>query len=665
MLELSGTVVGSDSACSRQGSATFLEIDSDNEMNGFAFFEDGFTLETVSTTCTFDSFFPVSGIVDMNYGTLYLRKDLKFDRATNLRNLGSVFGNGFSVEFNKNRAAFDSSWSYLDSNSWIANGPRSLDWSFDDAYLVFAGWNARTSLASFDGSTLTPINQITQSGFGRTVKAHPLAYYFATGSFNGDELTLSKISAGSLSLVNEYDTGASVFAVDWTSDGNYIAIGTASNTRVYSFAGEEFSSVATLALGADEAVTRNSLAWDPTNSYYVAGVEHTTNSKVRIYYFNGSTITEKTYVDMGTDIVEAVDWSPLGNLIAVGTDGSTNQVRVYEYNSGTDSLSLKTQIDVGDIVYSVHWNSDATVLLVGKDVHSMGPELLTYMYDQDSSTLTLDQEQECSTIIFAARWSHNDSYLAYVDLSKTVSLYSYDAATDIPDCILGLGVLDNVNFFLNNNMSWKMTATIQGDCTVDARNNRITLEDEGSMYVSSGAQLTLKNMGLAGLSGSKLSCEDNSASIILKNCELLLEDDFEFATGFLSFQQDIVISGTCQFTYASNQISTVSAHSKLTIDRGAKFYYAPSTANRDLLAMTDRSSCLYLDGCTLQSTTTGLRLTNGRLFIDNNVTFSSEGTTASESISFGNGSAVNDLDIKVLSGATLDLYGGLYYDNVE
>jgi len=52
--------VGSDSACSRQNLVTFPQADSDNEMNGFALFEAGFTLASQSTTCTFDSFYPVS-----------------------------------------------------------------------------------------------------------------------------------------------------------------------------------------------------------------------------------------------------------------------------------------------------------------------------------------------------------------------------------------------------------------------------------------------------------------------------------------------------------------------------------------------------------------------------------------------------------------------------
>jgi hypothetical protein len=44
----------------------FPKSDSDNSMFGFAHFAHGFTLEDETTSCTFSSLFPVSGLIDMN-----------------------------------------------------------------------------------------------------------------------------------------------------------------------------------------------------------------------------------------------------------------------------------------------------------------------------------------------------------------------------------------------------------------------------------------------------------------------------------------------------------------------------------------------------------------------------------------------------------------------
>ena len=121
---LFGSVVGSDTECSRQEAVTFFEFDSNNKMNGFAHFENGFSLETPNTTCTFDSFFPVSGTVDLNVGTLFLQKDLEFDSQTNLVNMGNIYGNGFAIKCSESIQTFTaysscaiSSWNEVNSLS--------------------------------------------------------------------------------------------------------------------------------------------------------------------------------------------------------------------------------------------------------------------------------------------------------------------------------------------------------------------------------------------------------------------------------------------------------------------------------------------------------------------------------------------------------------------
>ena len=57
-------------------SPVFPASDSNNTMLGFGKFQGGFTLQDATTSCTFGSAFPVSGIVNMNGGTLYLQQDL-------------------------------------------------------------------------------------------------------------------------------------------------------------------------------------------------------------------------------------------------------------------------------------------------------------------------------------------------------------------------------------------------------------------------------------------------------------------------------------------------------------------------------------------------------------------------------------------------------------
>lgn len=86
--------VGSDSAVSIQSHYDFPAnpLILSNIINGFAWMKNGFEFEDNTTACTFNSVFPVSGLVSLNGGTLYLSSDLLFSEGAVLQNLGSFVG---------------------------------------------------------------------------------------------------------------------------------------------------------------------------------------------------------------------------------------------------------------------------------------------------------------------------------------------------------------------------------------------------------------------------------------------------------------------------------------------------------------------------------------------------------------------------------------------
>ena len=59
------TVKGSESSVSVEPAYMFPAADADNKMLGFGWFKSGFSLEDNTTTCTFDSVYPVSGILTL------------------------------------------------------------------------------------------------------------------------------------------------------------------------------------------------------------------------------------------------------------------------------------------------------------------------------------------------------------------------------------------------------------------------------------------------------------------------------------------------------------------------------------------------------------------------------------------------------------------------
>jgi len=92
-------VKGSETAVSVESAYQFPAADSNNTMLGFAWFKNGFSLEDNTTTCTFDSVYPVSGNINLNGGTLYLAQDLIFKNKTTLLGLGTIVGGDHVCEF--------------------------------------------------------------------------------------------------------------------------------------------------------------------------------------------------------------------------------------------------------------------------------------------------------------------------------------------------------------------------------------------------------------------------------------------------------------------------------------------------------------------------------------------------------------------------------------
>src|SRR3989344_1112995 len=83
---LQADLVGSTIAVSVEDFKAFPENPVvSNEIRGFAWMQNGFSLANSTTSCLFNALFPVSGTVDLNGGTLTLAQNLKFANITNLQ----------------------------------------------------------------------------------------------------------------------------------------------------------------------------------------------------------------------------------------------------------------------------------------------------------------------------------------------------------------------------------------------------------------------------------------------------------------------------------------------------------------------------------------------------------------------------------------------------
>ena len=223
----------------------------------------------------------------------------------------------------------------------------------------------------------------------------------------------------------------------------------------------------------------------------------------------------------------------------------------------------------------------------------------------------------------------------------------------------------DTNMVFNSNVRLNESLKFYNNCTINGNGRTLLFDDEGQIRVADGCQLTFYNLELSGLANTNLKCDQNGAKIVFQDCKLTLSSSFIFDTGSILFRGDVVVSGTNKFIYTSSMGSTIDSNSTLYFDKKNTLFFDPIVSNRDLLYMIDKSSYLFFDGATLYSTETGMRLTRGTLFLDNDVTFSCLGSSSSEAICFGDGSADNNLDIKILADAQLNIYGAFKYENTD
>jgi len=187
-----------------------------------------------------------------------------------------------------------------------------------------------------------------------------------------------------------------------------------------------------------------------------------------------------------------------------------------------------------------------------------------------------------------------------------------------------------------------------------------------AMELFSTATLTLENLRLTGLgsTANNLFCNHRFATLDIRNADLMLTGNYTFSEGFMNIYQDVTLKGKDHvFAYQSPRQGRVHSDGMLLIDKDVTFSYDAGDwnaykvlAGRTLFDLEDASSILYLNGCTLHSTRTGLQLDQGTLVVDDKVTLTSEAIYEAEAMQLG--SAV---DIKVLGGANMNVYGLLKY----
>jgi len=230
----------------------------------------------------------------------------------------------------------------------------------------------------------------------------------------------------------------------------------------------------------------------------------------------------------------------------------------------------------------------------------------------------------------------------------------------------GTFVFEKQKLIFNSNVSLKASILFNSICEIEGNGYTFDLTNITNFTIGIGANVLLKNMIVRGISGTKIKFSDTTGVLRLQDITWIQSGDYTFTNGAFTIDGDVLFTGTSNFIYSSSQTSTINANATLMFDNGMTFSYAPPTNSRNLINMIDQTSNFYLLNTSLISTSTGLQLTKGSLYIDGLCNVLSNATVLAQGITFGDGvTANNNLTIKVLAESGFNVSSGfLVYNNV-
>lgn len=271
-----------------------------------------------------------------------------------------------------------------------------------------------------------------------SLKFSPDGRYIAAGydySTSGYDIYIYDLS---LNTVTSANYGAELTSIDWSPDGRYLAVGgfptSGYELKIFSFNGSSLTPIISQDFGSDVNVRLRSVNWNPDGKYLsVGGVYMNSGKELEIYSFNGSSLTLIASQDsqMGTNTVFSTSWSPDGRYLATGEywyAGGT-KLRIYSFNGSSLSLTAET----GNFynIKSLDWSHDGRYLAIVSS-ESNGDFLKIYHFNGSSLSLIASQYYEYTAQ--STNWSPDNRYIAICSWSMDVDgikieIYNFDGTS--------------------------------------------------------------------------------------------------------------------------------------------------------------------------------------------------------------------------------------------
>lgn len=704
----SAVIIGSNTAPSREKTSYFPAADTNNMMLGFAAFANGTYFEDSTTSCIFNSYYPLSGPLLLNGGTLNLYQKFSPDAKTIHINAGTINGAGLAITYPA--AATTSSFPVFgaltntcfqkDNTLSAAANCTSLDVNYDDTFLATGlETSVSSELVIYALSNDTPPAPISLSPAGgkmgstiNCLRWHPDQNYLAVCCSNnqsGKEIRIYKKTPSSFLKMSEIEIGADALACAWHPDGNYLIVGTNNPNNVlisYSFnqVTGTLTKEAITTIPNVTSISRKGLSFSPDGSYLAVGIPKTTGASELMVFFFAAGSLELVASQKLSAKAESVSFDPTGIFIATALSGvTTKPVRIYKFDSTHNTLILQTSSIENRSAYDAHWDPTGTfvaacyaggavgsaaslgIVQVYAYIHDLPipagylpqPTLIPFFYSMTKTT-----PANHSTI----RWQNDASHFFSADIGKKIEAYTMQKKPIVfQDCVIEVAndfnVLTPIEFVGNVRL-----------CGTKGVQARLFMQPESRLIVRPGSTLSVENFHIEDCANSNIFCMDDTASVVLKNSLLCLTGAYTFSYGSLTIEEKSEIhSDTAYqtFFYTSPKPLTIIEDAQLTIGEKTIFNYQPSNAQNNLIELEEKSSILYFDNNTTLSITSteGLLLTKGQVICNGNVAINTdlqeeEGDVLEKGICFGTGIEADNCSFTIMPLASV-IVNGYFIDN--
>jgi dipeptidyl aminopeptidase/acylaminoacyl peptidase len=231
-----------------------------------------------------------------------------------------------------------------------------------------------------------------------------------------------------LTLVSTQDHGAAIYAVQWSDDQRFLAIGgdrnsnlcnTTATHRVYMF--NQYSNQLVEVAHADFGATVYSVAWNHLGSSIAVGGQPNAGKSIAIYSFNpySMQLVLATTADHGA-AVRSVDWSADDAYLAIAGDISAidaNTHRVYSFVPSPAALTVSASANFGANLNAIAWANEGInnycYLAVGGQTNGGSIQAAVYSFTPSPAALVqTTATANPGATVYSVSWASNYNYLA-------------------------------------------------------------------------------------------------------------------------------------------------------------------------------------------------------------------------------------------------------------